>query len=646
MSESETMSGMRAWSDNDWSTAYSKLEPLLRADDADPKQLEALAESAWWVGEVDATIAARERAFSIYVDSDRDVDAARVAVQVAENHAHRLESSEARGWMKRAARLLNGMGETPELGHLRRLESVSAIGVEGGLDLGLELAREVQRIGKVTGDRDLEMLGVHDQGRFLVAAGEVDEGFDLMEEAMVSVVTGELTAVVTGRIYCNMIETCASTADYKRASEWSDRAMRWCEEMGHAAGYPGVCRIRRSELMRLRGAWPAAEVEATRAATELRDYGPYMAEAFNEIGLLRLNRGDLDGADEAFKRAHTLGANAMPGMAMAKGARGQPDVAHSMIESALQGTESPLARIKLLPEAVFIALEASALERAREHSAELSKLANDFGSDLFESFALQARARVSTAEGNHEEAVVMHRGVVENLIPHGLPYDVARARCDLGHSLIANDSADLGRLELDAAREEFERLGAVTALDWLQRSTPGGRSRHTAGVMMFTDMVDSTRLVGLVGDKAWADIIAWHDRALRAQVDRHQGTEMDHAGDGFFISFDRATDAVRCAIDIQRALQQHRKETGFSPRVRIGIHTGPVLESEKRLVGHNVHLAARIGSAAEGDEILISQAVKAELGPGYRIDDMRMLEVKGVDGLVEVGSIGWSMSPG
>jgi class 3 adenylate cyclase len=634
--------GMNAWSTHDWSTAYSELEPLLRAPTAEPEQLEALGESAWWLGKIDDTIAARERAFSMFVDSDRDVDAARVAIQVAENHAHRLESSEARGWMRRAARLLDGLRETPELGNLRRLESVFALGAEGGIDHALELAREVQRIGKVTGDRDLEMLGVHDQGRFLVAGGEVDEGFDLMEEAMVSVVTGELTPFVTGRIYCNMIETCASMADYKRASEWSDRAMRWCEELGHAGGYPGVCRVRRSELMRLRGAWPAAEAEANRAAGELRDFGPYMAEAFNEVGLLRLHRGDMDGADEAFRRAHSLGANAMPGMAIAKVARGQPDVAHSMVESVLGGIESPLARVKLLPAAVEIALEASALEQAREHSEELSKLANDFGSELIDSFALQARARVLTAEGRHEEAVTIHRKVVESLIPHGLPYETARARCDLGFSLIANDIADLGRLELDTAREEFERLGAATALDWLQRSTLDGRRTQTTSVMMFTDMVDSTRLVGLVGDKVWADLVAWHDRKLRMLVDRHHGREIDHTGDGFFISFDRATDAARCAIEIQRALHQHRGESGFSPRVRIGIHAGLVLESEKRLLGHNVHLAARIGSAAEEDEILVSQATKAELGPGYGIENTRTLTVKGVDEPVEVGSIVWS----
>jgi predicted aspartyl protease len=102
---------------------------------------------------------------------------------------------------------------------------------------------------------------------------------------------------------------------------------------------------------------------------------------------------------------------------MVKMARGQTDVAHSMIESVLQGTESPLARIKLLPGAVEMALGASALERASQHSEELSELSGTFGSELFESFALQGRARVLAAEGRYEEAAAIHRKVVEILIP-------------------------------------------------------------------------------------------------------------------------------------------------------------------------------------------------------------------------------------
>ncbi len=115
--------------------------------------------------------------------------------------------------MARASRLLEDEPTTPALGNLRRLEAVFAADSESGLQEALELALQVEEIGRDTGDRDVEVLGLHDQGRFSIAAGDVGRGMALMEESMVSVLTGELGPRVTGRILCNMIDISASMAD-------------------------------------------------------------------------------------------------------------------------------------------------------------------------------------------------------------------------------------------------------------------------------------------------------------------------------------------------------------------------------------------------------------------------------------------------
>src|SRR5256886_737182 len=112
---------------------------------------------------------------------------------------------------------------------------------------------------------------MHDIGRMLVSKGELAQGMALIDEAMATAVSGELGPRVTGRIYCNMMGTCEKLADYQRAAEWSEAARRWCEP--HAgSGYPGICRVHRAELMRLRGSWNDAETEALRAAQELRGF--------------------------------------------------------------------------------------------------------------------------------------------------------------------------------------------------------------------------------------------------------------------------------------------------------------------------------------------------------------------------------------
>ena len=158
--------------------------------------------------------------------------------------------------------------------------------------------------------------------------------------------------------------------------------------------------------------------------------------------------------------------------------------------------------------------------------------------------------------------------------------------------------------------------------------------------MMFTDIVRSTDLVSVIGDDSWADLIAWHDRTIRALIGEHSGSEIDHAGDGFFVSFDSAEKALECAAQIQKVLRRHRKEEGFSPRVRIGIHRGRVLRSDDGLVGHQVHIAARVAAACEGDEVLVTLETMDQI-PGFVLNDERSITVDGVEEPLVVGSLAW-----
>jgi class 3 adenylate cyclase len=135
-----------------------------------------------------------------------------------------------------------------------------------------------------------------------------------------------------------------------------------------------------------------------------------------------------------------------------------------------------------------------------------------------------------------------------------------------------------------------------------------GGSPRVMRTFIFTDIVTSTNLVGLIGDDAWSELLRWHDRELRASFATHRGAEANHTGDGFFVAFERASDALECAVDIQRRLARHRREHGFAPTIRIGIHTADATREGSNYHGHGVHVAARIGAAASAGEILISQA--------------------------------------
>jgi class 3 adenylate cyclase len=158
---------------------------------------------------------------------------------------------------------------------------------------------------------------------------------------------------------------------------------------------------------------------------------------------------------------------------------------------------------------------------------------------------------------------------------------------------------------------------------------------------MITDIVKSTPLVEAIGDEAWGDLIRWHDQTLRSLFASHGGQEIDHAGDGFFVSFEDATSAIDCAVAVQRTLADHRRDHGFSPQVRIGLHRAEVLRTGGALRGKGVHEAARIASIAEGGQILASHAVIEAGSSRFPASEPKSVRLKGTSKPVQVSTIEW-----
>ena len=168
------------------------------------------------------------------------------------------------------------------------------------------------------------------------------------------------------------------------------------------------------------------------------------------------------------------------------------------------------------------------------------------------------------------------------------------------------------------------------------------RRRRVTKTFMFTDIVTSTDLVGLIGDEAWGELLKWHDRDLRSAFANHRGEEVKHTGDGFFVVFEQASDALECAVDIQRRLARHRREQGFAPTVRIGLHTAEATRQGHDYSGRGVHVAARIGGAGTSEEILVSAAALSAMGASrFGMSEPRQLTLKGVEEPVEVRSVDW-----
>ncbi len=231
-----------------------------------------------------------------------------------------------------------------------------------------------------------------------------------------------------------------------------------------------------------------------------------------------------------------------------------------------------------------------------------------------------------------------------------LPYEAARARRLHADVHTAMGDREAARLELEAARQVYERLGAArdaqAVSEWLAQIELRGdarvEERRERATFVFTDIVGSTALIEAIGDEAWGYLRLWHDRALRACVARHRGEEIDHTGDGFFLEFSDPRDAIACAVEIQRTLAEHRREHGFAPQVRIGVHAAEVSRRGDARSGRGVHEAARIAAAAGAGEVLVSCTTLREAGADVACSPPRALTLKGLSAPIEVVALDWA----
>jgi class 3 adenylate cyclase len=624
-----------------WRAAYSAfagVDPaeLLAAD------LESYGEAAWWSGQIEEAIRHRERAFAAYTAAGDPLGAARMAVTLSWDYEGRGAFAVAGGWIASAERHLVGLPTAPEHGRLTLTHALTAMFAEGDLDKALELFDRAYEIGQEVGDRDVQMLALSGKGRSFIKAGRIDEGLALLDEASACAMCGDLSAHSAGLVYCLTISACQDVGDLRRAAEWTEAANRWCDTLD-VTGFPGACRIHRAEAMRLRGDWPAAEAQALAATEELKDFDQMITAAGHyEIGEIRRRRGDFAGAVEAYRVASELGREPEPGLSLVRLAEGKVDAAVAGIARSLRESTEPLHRIRRLPAQIEIALAAGDLRTARAAADEAEEIVDAYKiggrrAPAFDATVHLARGQILLAEKDWDGAIAALQRARDEWHGVGAPYETARSRALLG--LVYRRSGDEhgGAVELEAALATFERLGALPDAARLQELLGRVETRRT---FLFTDIVDSTKLLDTLGDAKWRRLLARHDQLIRDAIAENGGEVVKHTGDGFFASFDSGRAAVEAAVAIQRSLAAEI----VAPDVRIGAHAGGAFRTDGEsgdYGGQGVHVAARIGAAAGAGEILVSADTLDGVGGAFRLSEPRVESLKGVEQPVEVVSVEW-----
>jgi class 3 adenylate cyclase len=624
--------------------AWQEARGLLVAADAegglDAEGLRQLGKVAEWCGDPPGALDAFERSYAAFIAARDNRGAARVALMLRHVCTNLLrDMAAARGWVQRAEHLLQDEPECLEHGYLWRAQGRRAY-ADGDPDTGRMLLEKAIALGRRLGDANLVAMSQSWLGVVLWEKGQRDHAFAELDEACAGAVGGELGPWATGMVYCNAISVYRDAGEFALGGDWAVTAQRWCQRES-IAGFTGICCVYRAEFMRLRGALADAEQQARLASGELEGNIPaYAGEASYEIGMIRLRLGDLDGAEEAFRRAHELGREPQPGAALALAARGDPVSAlRSLQAGSVDPADSVLDAMRCAGAEVELACDLgdkAAAERATLRSEELAAGQPGIGLRVL---AAQARGTMQLFAGDPEAHKTLRRAL-KLWQEIDAPYEVAQMRLLLARALRQMGDAVGAAREVEAASAAFSRLGALSdatraRAQLLQAGVPAVATR----TLFFSDIVGSTQLVEAIGDAAWHDLVVWLDGSLRQCFATHGGEEVDHAGDGFFVAFPDSKSALDCAVTIQRRLADHRREHGFAPRVRIGVHATTASAAAGRYRGRGVHEASRIAALAGPDEILASRST---VPPGFSVSQLRTVEVKGISKPVEVVRVEWA----
>ncbi len=498
----------------DWQQAFD----FLMEADADgvlaPTDLPLLGEVAYAAGDLDVTIDAWERAHAACIQAGDQVAAAGAAVRVA---MHLLFDTAlmapVRGWLARAERLLEGHGDTPAHAWLAVVRAYERI-LTGDVPGARRWARRAIEVG-ATCDAAACAIGRVAEARLLILDGEVRQGLALLDEAGVATISGELDALSTGVVYCELVCALQGLALYDVAEQWTEAMERWCETNAIGSLH-GRCRVHRAEILRLRGSCHEAQSQALMACEELRPYlRRELGWPLNELGRIRLHQGDIAGAEQALLAAHRAGWDPQPGLALVRLAQGDVAAAAASIRDALEhpvrvpSKERPpntdLQRAPLLEAQVEIAIAAGDIDRARSAADELDLIAARFESKALVASAAYARGKLRLADGDATGAEQSLSESVRLWNEVGAPYEAAIARLGLADAHHASGSHE---------RADLERQAARTILDEIEAAPPVPPAADVADRDVLDDRSGSVNAFRREGDY-WTVIFDGHTVRVR-----------------------------------------------------------------------------------------------------------------------------------
>lgn len=490
MTSQELVTAEAALKAGRWDEAAAGFADVVAHTD-DPQAHDGLAQVAWWRDDADAALAAREAAYRGFRGMGDHRAAALMAATLGyDSILFGQGVPVGRGWLARAADLLAGQDDWPEVGWLAVRNAEVALMVDHAPRAGLEYARAAESLGRTTGDEDLVVVGQALAGLALVRLGDVAPGMALLDAAAGAATAGDVEDLMwMGKVCCWLINACQDAHDLARAATWCVRVEEICARHDLAPLF-SACRIQYASVQMAQGECVAAEETLAEVLQRLEhSKRGERLEAVAHLGELRRRQGRHDEAEILLRQAG-FQTNAVISRCRLQLTQSEPERAWSTVTELLRTlpVDQQLERAEVLAMVVEAGAAVGRSDEARAAAAELRAMADQVGTDALLAESAAAQARLAPADAR---AINAWQDAVRHAAAAGLGFHEAEYRLEYAACLQALGDRKGVLDQAGRALDLLQPLGIGPSID-RARSLLG---RGDAGLPLSERQVDVLRLL-------------------------------------------------------------------------------------------------------------------------------------------------------
>ena len=453
------MPGAR-WRPADWAAAASGFAEADQHERLGPSDIDLWAYSLGCLGRYAAVAPLYLRAVEGHIGRGATADAARSAVNLCQFEFELGHANASRAWLARAEELLGPDGPPEVEAHLLWMKA-RVVSADGDFDTSLAISRRAVELAEASASPGLRALAIAYEGFYHISLGDVATGRARQDQAAAAGLSGAIDPLTGSMIYCSILWSCRTSADWSRAAQWNPGFELW-SRMAFAEVTPG-CRLHSADVLASVGLLNDARSEIDRSIQTLIEQDTWeLGDAYRVRGDILAMMGEPDAARRDYQMAMSLGWDVEPGLAQLQAEAGDVASALAALDRSMSH-RSWYARQRrgwVLANKAQIAARAGRIEAASATLADLDGLGDAIRVPAVQAMILEARAELEAQGGRLADAIRELQFARQLWIGIRHAFHAARLQFRLADLMAEAGDAAGADFERGAARLAAERIGA------------------------------------------------------------------------------------------------------------------------------------------------------------------------------------------